>query len=673
MRGAVRWSDTMTRPRRSASLLAAEASPATGGWPLGVIFVGLLLATLVAYGPCLRGDFLWDDAGHVTSPSLRSWTGLWRIWSEPGVTQQYYPLLHSAFWLEHRLWGDATVGYHLINVVWHAISASLFVAILRRLHVPGAWLAGLLFALHPVCVESVAWISEQKNTLSTVFYLAAALAWLRFAETNSQLVGCQLAGANEVRAGSPRTPWRVYALATLFYLCALLTKSVTATLPAALLVVAWWQRGRLHWRRDLGPLLPWLAAGVGAGLFTAWFERVGIGAQGTDFNLSLVERGLLAGRVFWFYLAKLVWPVDLAFFYPRWHVDASVGWQYLFPSAALALLGVLIWRVQQGRGRGVLAAFLLFGGTLFPVLGFVNVYPFVFSYVADHFQYLASLGPIALVAAAGTVGLARLRGPRWLGPTVATGLLLVLAGLTWQQSRMYRDVFALYETTLERNPSSWTAHLNLGTALSEAGKPNEALPHLRRALELKPDFTEILNSLGNVLNRLGRPAEARPLLERAIQLQPRFATAHNTLGVVLMSLGRTEDGLASFQRAVAIDPMLTVARVNLGWALANSGHSSEAIAELEHALQLQPNLADAEFKLGLTLALNSRLPEGISHLSRAVELEPESAEKHFVLGGALLETGQRAEAMEQFEETLRLDPHHAGAREGVQIVRQSGH
>ena len=622
------------------------AARGVDGWPPFAVFALVLMATLVAYSPCLKGDFLWDDLGHVTSPALQSWSGLARIWFEPGVTQQYYPLLHSAFWLEHRLWGDATLGYHLINVLWHATAACLLIAFLRRLAVPGALLAGLLFALHPVCVESVAWIAEQKNTLSTVFCLASALAWLRFE--------------------GDRRPSR-YAIASLWFLAALFTKTVTATLPAALLVVAWWRRGRLSWRDDVRPLLPWLALGLAAGLGTSWFERTQIGASGGDFKLGGVERGLLAGRVVWFYLGKLLWPAGLTFFYPRWTIDATVAWQWLFPAATLAALAAGAW--WSKRDRSPLAAMLLFGGTLAPVLGFVNVYPFVFSYVADHFQYLASLGLIAFLAAAATQGFARLAWPRWSGPAVAIAVLFLLGVLTWRQSRMYRGVFTLYETTLTHNPASWVAHLNLGTALDDAGRPLESLPHLRRALELKPDFPETLNSLGTVLNHLGRSEEARPLLEQAVRIQPRFAAAHNTLGVALMALGQTDAGLAAFQRALEIDPNLTLVRVNLGWALANSGRLSAAIGQFEQARRQQPDLPSTEFKFGLAYAMHDRLPEALPHLTRAVELQPDDAQMRYVLGSALLELGRTAEAAEQFEAALSLDPNHAGAREGLNRIR----
>jgi tetratricopeptide (TPR) repeat protein len=633
--------DNMARP-------SASPAPPAAGLPVAAWFGLLLLVALVTYGPALQGDFLWDDAGHVTAPTLRSFDGLIRIWLEPGTTQQYYPLLHSAFWLEHQLWGDAVLGYHLANVLQHALAATLFGLVLRRLAVPGAWLAAFAFLLHPVCVESVAWISEQKNTLSTVFALAATLAWLRFEDD--------------------RRPAR-YALAAAWFAAALLSKSVTATLPGALLVIAWWRRGRLAWRGDILPLLPWLLVGAVAGLGTAWMEAHGIGARGDDFALGVLERILLAGRVVWFYFGQLIWPADLAFFYPRWTIDAGSGWQWLFPLAAGVVLAVAAW--WSRRDRGPLAAALLFGGTLFPVLGFVNVYPFVFSYVADHFQYLASLPLIAFLSAAAARGFARLRGPAWSGALAAVAVLLILGHLSWRQAHMYRDVFSLYETTLARNPQSWVAHLNLGTALDDAGRPVDSLPHLQRALELKPDFPETLNSLANVLNQLGRPAEAVPLLARAIERQPRLAAAHNTLGVALMSLGRAAEGVASFRRALEITPDAALTHVNLAWALAQAGRHPEALAEFAAAQRRHPHEPDVEYKWGLVLGQQGRVGDAIPHLTRAVELQPDNPEPRFVLGSALWQAGRPREAALEFEAVLRLDPGHAGAQQALDGLRQT--
>ncbi len=633
-------------PRRPAQ--TPPPVDGSGSWPGGWICALIFLVTVLAYLPAMSGSFLWDDNGHVTRLDLRTLAGLSRIWFEFGATQQYYPVLHSAFWLEHVLWGDSPLGYHLLNVLLHATGACLFGALLRRLAVPGAWIAALLFALHPVCVESVAWISEQKNTLSLVFYLGAALAYLRF--------------DGQRRASD-------YAVATGLFLLALLTKTVTASLPAALLVVFWWQRGRLEWRRNVLPLLPWFALGVASGLVTAHFERVLIGAQGAAFDLSLVQRCLLAGRVFWFYLGKLVWPAELIFIYPRWTINPAEAWQWLFLLGALALSGVLIW--WQRRSRAPLATALLFGGTLFPVLGFVNVYPFVFSYVADHFQYLASLPVFALAAA----GLRRilLRLPMAARYAVPGVLLAVLGALTWAQCGMYRDPVTLYETTLKRNPACWMAHNNLATILTLDGRPAEAIPHLETAIRLNPRMASAHNNLGHSLTRLGRAAEAIPYLEKAIQLQPAYAVAHGNLGNALLELNRLDEAIASFRQAIRLDPLYANAECNLGLALAQAGRTAEAIPHFERAVQLDPSYADAELNWAIGLMLTDRFPAAVPHFERAIELNPGSIDSLFAYGRALVRAGRLEAAMPQFESILRLNPDIAEAHlELAQILRRLG-
>jgi hypothetical protein len=412
-------------------------------WTVG----GLVAAVLLAYLPATAGQFQWDDDAHVTRPDLRALGGLARIWTDFGATQQYYPLLHTAFWLEHRLWGNAVAGYHLVNVLQHGLSAVLLLLVLRRLQIAGAALAAAVFALHPVHVESVAWISEQKNTLSLVFYLAAACAYLRFDEE--------------------RRP-KDYAWASVLFVLGLLTKTVVATLPAALLVVFWWKRGRVDWRRDVMPALPWFAVGAAAGLHTAWIERAQLGAEGADFALSPLQRVLLAGRVAWFYLGKLLWPADLTFIYPRWAIDSTSAMAYAWPVAALLVLGAL-WAVRK-RSRAPLAAALFFVGSLFPVLGFVNVYPFVFSFVADHFAYLPSVGLIAALAAGAAAWAGRDARLRRVAPVAAGLLLITLAALTWRQSRIYRDAPTLYQATLARNPDCYLCLNNLGTMAAREGE-----------------------------------------------------------------------------------------------------------------------------------------------------------------------------------------------------------
>src|SRR5664280_1101095 len=480
-------------------------------WGMVALICGLVLA---CYWPALRGGLVWDDEDHVTRP------GLGRIWFEMRSTQQYYPVLHSAFWIEHRLWGDATLGYHLMNVMLHAAACCLLAVVLRRLWEPGQaaspgtgraipagteWLAALIFAVHPVCVESVAWISEQKNTLSLVFYLLAALAYLDFESGRKS---------------------RSYWLASAFFLLALGTKTVTATLPAAILVVLWWRNGTLSWRRDVRPLIPWFLTAVVAGLVTAWVERKLVGAEGTGFDLTATQRVLLAGRVVWFYLGKLVWPADLMFIYPHWNIATAGGW-YGWLGGALAVTAAF-WLVR-GRSRGPLAGWLFFTGSLFPGLGFFNVYPFIFSYVADHFQYLASLGIIVTVAAGIALILTRASPRARAVGQILCGLLVAGLGfLANRQSRVYADGVTLYRATLARNPDCWMAHNNLALILvkSPAGGA-EAVAHYQEALRLKPDYAEAHNNLAAALADLpGRESEAIEHCEQALRIHPDFAEAH---------------------------------------------------------------------------------------------------------------------------------------------------
>ena len=517
-------------------------------------WLGLLLLTVIvlAYSPALTGGYVWDDDAHVTRTALRSWDGLRSIWFNLHATQQYYPLLHSAFWLEARLWGDEVLGYHLVNILLHYSAASLIVVLCQKLEIKGAWIAGFIFALHPVHVESVAWISEQKNTLSLVFYLLAVITYVRFDHRRSATT---------------------YAAALFFFACALLTKTVTATLPATLLVIFWWKRGRIDWRRDVGPLLPWFALAAAGGLFTAWVEHHIIGAEGAEFNLGAVERLLLAGRVVCFYFWKLIWPVDLIFSYPHWDVSAGAAWQYLFTGGIVALTALLWW--LRTRTRAPLASLLIFGGSLFPVLGFINVYPFRYSYVADHFQYLASIAIIVPVAA--MLSLLRQRAPTPVGRRAVrlgvVALVAVLTVLTWQQSRMYRDAETLYRVTIDRNPDSWMAHNNLGRILSRGTRRMpEAIQHFEAVLRVKPNHARAHYSLAVDEYLTGRPLDAVPHFEQVLVLEPGnvmlAANSHLLLGKILMKVaGRLPEAVRHLQEAVRLRPDDAEARDALGVAM----------------------------------------------------------------------------------------------------------
>ena len=335
----------------------------------------------------------------------------------------------------------------------------------------------------------------------------------------------------------------------------LLSKTITATLPAALLVIFWWQRGRLSWRQDVRPLLPFFVLGVAAGLLTAWVERTLIGAEGADFELSLVQRCLLAGRVVWFYLEKLLWPRELAFIYPRWHLSPAVWWQYLFPAAVLLVLAGLWW--LRRRWRGPLAGALFFVGTLFPALGFCNVYPFLFSLVADHFQYLASLGVISLGAAG--IALLLQRWALWRRPAgyaACLALFGTLGTLTWRQSQMYSDPAMLYQVTIDKNPECAMAHCNLGSILQRQGNIAEALIHYHKALAAAPRNATLHNNIGAALAGCGRLDEAMQLYQKALEIKPDYGEVYSNRGAALLSRGRPEEAMSDLQKAVELGARL---------------------------------------------------------------------------------------------------------------------
>ena len=596
--------------------------------------VGVYVAALIAYYPMLHGGFIWDDDAHVTKASLRSLHGLWRIWFEVGATQQYYPVLHSAFWLEHRLWGDAPLGYHLLNVILHATAACLFALVLRRLAVPGAWLGAYIFALHPVCVESVAWVSEQKNTLSAVFYLLSALVYLQWHDTDG-------------RAARPylRSSWGLYFLASFFFVLAVLSKSVTVTLPAALLVIFWWQRGTLSWKRDVVPLFPWFAIGAIGGLFTAWVEKKYIGAEGAAFTLTILQRCLLAGRVACFYLCKLLWPIKLIFIYPHWTVDAGAAWQYLFPLAAIALIAAL-WLIRE-RTRAPLAAALLFIGTLFPALGFFNVYPFIFSYVADHFQYLASLGIIALAAAGWALWARR-------SIIVAAVVLCLLGALTWRQSRLYSDPLTLYRATLTQNPNAWLVDTCVGVILANDGRLPEAIADYEEALRLNPDYALGHYDLGNTLVQMGRISDAMAQYSEALRLNPDSPQTHLNFGNTFFEEEDFQDAIAHYQEAMRLDPNSSEIELNLGRALAQAGRLPEAVSAYEASLRLDSSIPEAHFNLGNALANLGRMAEAASQYEEALQLKPGYPEAENNLGAALMRLDRFSEAIAAYEQALRL-------------------
>ncbi len=576
-----------------------------------------MAVTVAAYLPGLKGQFVWDDDSWTTDISglLRDAAGLWKMWSQPEALQQYYPLTGTSFWLDYQLWGFWTLPYHVENVLLHGLAALLFWRLLRRLAVPAGWLAAAIFALHPLMVESAGWITERKNVLSLVFYLSAVLAYGRFAGYGQGETGGAGAGA--------RRPWGWFGLALGLFLAAYLAKATAFSLPAVLVLLAWWKRGRIQWRADVLPLLPFFALAIGLGLLTAWLEKHNVGAQGPAWTINGWARCLIAGRALWFYAGKLVCPAGLCFIYPRWQMDPASWVDWLWPVSALGVL-VGLWLARNRLGRGPAVAVFYFAGTLFPVLGFLNAYFMRYSFVCDHWAYLSSLGLIGLAAALVARGAARLRQPA-LVYAFAAVVLPVLASLTWRQSKLYQNLESLWTATLDRNPNAYLAHNNYGNLLLGRGQVDEAMTHFQRALEIEPDFEMAQNNVGTILVRRGRLAEAIPYFRKALEIQPDYVSARNNLGSALMETGAEREALAQFQAVLDRHPADARTHYNLGNALLQKGRLDEAITHFQAALATDPDLALAHNNLGRALLLSGRLDDALAHFQKAFQLQPDNA------------------------------------------------
>lgn len=547
---------------------------------LAILF-GLFAVMMAVYSPALQSGYIWDDDEYVTENSLlRNPEGLSQIWTTLTATPQYYPLVFTSFWVEYHLWGLNPQGYHLVNLLFHTLAAVLLWRVLVRLKLPNAWFAASIFLLHPVSVESVAWITERKNVLSAFFYFASALAYLRWNRSDADVIK------------SVREPFHWYIDSFFLFTAALLSKTTASSLPAAILLIIWWKRGRIV-GRDVWPLLPFFTVGAGLGMVTSWLERSHVGAQGPEWAFSFIERCLIAGRALWFYAAKLIYPVDLTFIYPRWHIDAGVWWQWLFPLSVLTVI-VLLWCFRHRLGRGPLVAVLFFCGTLFPALGFFNVYPMRYSFVADHFQYIAMVGLIVLVSS----GLVKIRR----NPSLAAVVLIVLATLTWNQTHIYANQVTLWSDTIAKNPDCWLAHNNLGAAINEMGQVDSSIVQFRKSIELNPRYPDAHNNLGYALHRKGKADEAIIEFQQSISLDPGFAMPYCNLAVALLLQGQIEESITNVKNAIRLKPDYAEAYNTLAVALSAQGKDNEAISYLQTAIRLKPDYVEARKNLAALLS-----------------------------------------------------------------------
>ena len=627
--------------------MATEApSPSTGSNGTRALLAARCAAIALAcawiYSPAATGGWIWDDFQEVASnPALKGVGGLADAWLGR-AGPDYFPLKTTFQWVEWHLWGDATLGYHVASVALHLLSALLLWRILARLGVRTAWLGGLVFAVHPLAVESVAWIAELKNTLSLPPLLMAIGAYLAFDRDR-------------------RT--RDLVAASAWFAAAMLCKSSVVMLPLVILLLAWWRRGRVE-RSDLAAAAPFFGISLVLGLVTVGFQEhramvdqdLGIG--------GIWVRCALAARALVFYAGKSALPVGLMPAYPRWDAAAPGAWCWL-AWMALVFLAAWAWRRRRGWGRHALLGAGFFALNLVPILGLVPMAYLRISWVADHFAYV-SLAAAAGLAAAGMDRL--LASVRW--PATAWCAAAAVLGAFALESRSLAAAYtgdeAFWAFAAARNPGAWIARDNLGLALYGRGDIDGAVAQYREALRINPGDDAVHVNLGNALARTGRPLEAETEYREAIRIRPDDTDARTDLGNLALAAGRFADAVREYEAVLRLRPgdrevlrACAEARYRSGNQLGNAGRLAEAVAEYSEALRLWPEHVQARANLGLAYSEQGKAAEAVAELEEAVREKPDAPEAQAYLGLALFRAGRPAEAVPHYEAALKRDPDSA--------------
>jgi protein O-mannosyl-transferase len=642
--------DALRRGTKYSNKISKQTSWFRVDWFWGVM---LILAIILVYAPVWKAGFIWDDDTILTAnPSIIGPPGLKEIWTTGAA--DICPLTLTTFWVEHALWGLNPMPYHLVNVLLHGACAVLLWRVLRSLRAQGAWLGAALWALQPVAVESVAWITEMKNTESGLFFLLSILFFVRWLRAKN--LGGRTGGG-----------WS-YALSLFFAALAIASKSSTVILPVVLCLCAWWIAGRLSWR-NAARTVPIFLMAIAASALSIWTQGLQL-AKFIDpqWVRPWPQRLATAGDAVWFYLGKLLLPHPLITIYPRWHIDAGQWVSYL-PLLALIVILSIFWLRRELWSRACFFAFAYFLVALLPALGLIDTYIFRYSLVFDHFQYLASIGPLAL-AGTGLVRLSDFIIPKkpWLQSALCAGLLLILGTASWQRTWVYENEDALWTDELAKNPNCWLGHYNLGNALLQKGQVDDAVAQYQKAVEIYPNYQEAHGNLGLALFQKGQVDDAVAQYEKAVEINPNYAAARYNLGNALFQKGQLDEAIDQLQKAVEINPNYAAAHINLGNALFQKGQFDQAIDQFKKAVDINPE-AEARFNLGNALLQKGRLDEAAEQFLKALEMNPNSFQTHYTFGVALAQKGQLDEAITQFREVLRLKPDFSLAKDALEKVQ----
>lgn len=558
--------------------------------------MGLVFLLLIAvYWPALRGEFVWDDLFLIKkNPLVKGDATFSSLWFS-----QDFPLTTTLFWVEWLFWGANPVGYHVVNLLLHALNALVLWRVLCRLNIPGAAFAAILWLFHPVCVASVAWISETKNTLSLLFFLLSLLAYLRFeaqetkVEAETQRGTTDAATDNSLHA-SRTTDHACYWLSLAAFVFALLSKTSTVMLPVVLLAGAWWKRGKVQ-IRDWLRATPFFILALAFGLMTIWFQKHQAMANATVQSENLWGRFAGAGMALWFYLGKALLPLNLNLIYPRWNIDARAAVSCL-PLLLWCAALVVCWSFRRKWGRHPLFALGCFTVTLFPVLGFFDMYFLAISRVSDHLDYLPLICILALLAAT-LYAIFAARTFRFIA------LLVVCASgvLAAQRARVFATDEGLWVHTLARNPAAWVAHNNLACIRAEQQKMPEAVRHFEESLKLNPRNAKAHCNLGRALAMRGDYSGAESHFLEALRIKSDDPDTHRFYGVALAEQRKYEAALKHLREAARLEPDVET-RMQLTAVLRATGQTHEAIEQCRLVLAAKPNMPEALNNLAWLLA-----------------------------------------------------------------------
>ncbi len=643
--------------------------------PLAALALCLLVAA--SYFPALSGGLVWDDAAFQVR-QVQSLAGIWQIWFVPGSLEHeghYWPILYTTFWLEHKLWGFNPLGYHIVNLLLHSAVTLLLWRVLRRLAVPGAWVAVAIFAVHPLHVESVAWVIGRKDMLAALFYLGAALAYMRFVEDQR---------------------WQRYTIALALFTAGLLCKSMLVTLPATLLIWHWWKHGRVT-ANDVARVLPLLLVGLFVTLADWSFNK---NRELISFDYSFIERALIAARSLVFYVEKLAWPAELMVIYPHWEVGAGDWFAWGCALAAVVVAG-LLWRYQHQIGRGPLAGVLFFAVTLSPTLGFVDYGYMQFSFVADRYQYLAGIGVIAVVVGIVAHGLNRLAGSgatsgatvertrnaapsnqlagvrkasvQVMATVMLAASLAALGMTTWRQSSLYHDAGTLFTHIIAHNPDARGAHHNLGDWFYKQEQYEEALAAYRIAVEQRPYFAPLRNQMGLTFDKLNQYENAEEQYRTSVKITPRFVHGMNNLASVLARQEKYQESLKYYRKMLAMDANYINSHIGMGFVLAKLNRLEEAEAHYQKALQRNPRFPDTLDHLSALRMKQQRYEEALEFFQTLIAVQPGRVRAYIGKGISLVRLKRHEDALRSFDRALALDPTLKEARtHRAQVLKTLG-